>query len=88
MVLFKPFERTLTTCLKKVVWTGTIRTIDPDNVNEAIENYVETVVEALKEKILTAKIPKATKGSDIFEYKLRALRFLRGKSVFLCLVAA
>ncbi|MGH7927124.1 MAG: hypothetical protein ACREQV_04960, partial [Candidatus Binatia bacterium] len=34
----------------EVVWTGTIRTIDPENVNEAIDNYVETVVVALKEK--------------------------------------
>jgi hypothetical protein len=28
--------------------------------------------------ILTTKITKATKGSDIFAYKLRALRVLRG----------
>jgi hypothetical protein len=35
-----------------VVWTGTIRTIDPENVSAAIENYVETVVEALKDKNL------------------------------------
>lgn len=34
----------------EVVWTGTIRTIDPENVDQAIENYVQTVVAALKEK--------------------------------------
>jgi hypothetical protein len=34
----------------EVVWTGTIRTIDPENVNQAIENYVETVLAALKEQ--------------------------------------
>ena len=38
--------------------------------------------------ILTTKITKATKGSDIFAYKLRALRVLRVKSVFSFLVAA
>ena len=36
----------------EVIWTGTIRTIDPENVNNAIEDYVETVVAALKEKNL------------------------------------
>ena len=34
----------------EVVWAGTIRTIDPENVDEAIKNYVQTVVAALKEK--------------------------------------
>ena len=38
--------------------------------------------------ILTTKITKATKGSDIFAYKLRALRVLRVKSAFSFLVAA
>jgi hypothetical protein len=32
--------------------------------------------------ILTTKITKATKGSDIFDYKLRALRVLRGQICF------
>jgi hypothetical protein len=32
--------------------------------------------------ILTTKITKATKGSDIFDYKLRALRVLRGQISF------
>ena len=32
----------------EIVWTGTIRTIDPENVKQAIEDYVATVVSALK----------------------------------------
>jgi hypothetical protein len=32
--------------------------------------------------ILTTKITKATKGSDIFSHKLRALRVLRGQICF------
>ena len=32
----------------------------------------------LTKDLLTMKITKATKGSDIFDYKLRALRALRG----------
>lgn len=32
----------------EIVWTGTIRTIDPENANQAIEDYVATVVSALK----------------------------------------
>ena len=32
--------------------------------------------------ILTTKIAKAAKCSDIFEYKLRALRALRGQTCF------
>jgi hypothetical protein len=32
--------------------------------------------------ILTTKITKATKGSDIFSHKLRALRILRGQICF------
>ncbi len=35
-----------------VVWTGTVRTYDPDNVNAAIKNYVQTVLKALEEKQL------------------------------------
>jgi hypothetical protein len=34
----------------EVVWAGTIRTIDPENVNEAIKDYTQTVVSALKER--------------------------------------
>jgi hypothetical protein len=34
------------------------------------------------EDILTTKITKATKGSDIFSHKLRALRVLRGQICF------
>ena len=36
----------------------------------------------LMKNILTTKITKATKGSDIFDYKLRALRVLRGRLCF------
>jgi hypothetical protein len=36
----------------EVVWTGTVRTYDPQNVNGAIQNYVETVLKALNEKQL------------------------------------
>jgi hypothetical protein len=34
----------------EIVWTATIRTVDPENVNEAIEEYVETVVKALNNR--------------------------------------
>ena len=36
----------------EIVWSGTIRTIDPENVNDAIEDYVDTVIEALQRKNL------------------------------------
>jgi hypothetical protein len=36
----------------EIVWTGTIRTIDPENANEAIADYVATVVSALKDNHL------------------------------------
>jgi hypothetical protein len=35
-----------------LVWTGTIRTIDPENADEAIDEYVQTVVKALTDKRL------------------------------------
>jgi hypothetical protein len=38
-----------------VVWTATIRGIDPENVQDAIEDYVETVVAALKNKQLIGR---------------------------------
>jgi hypothetical protein len=38
--------------------------------------------------ILTTKITKATKGSDIFAHKLRALRVLRGQIPLSVLLAA
>lgn len=34
----------------EVVWTGTIRTIDPDSADEAIDDYIATVVGALKSR--------------------------------------
>ena len=56
-------ETTLYDVLKdEVVWTATIRTIDPDNIDEATENYVETVAEALKQKNLLSRSP-AQQGS-------------------------
>lgn len=36
----------------EVVWTGTLKTVQPDNFSAAIKKYVETVVKALKEKKL------------------------------------
>ncbi|HET9917064.1 MAG TPA: hypothetical protein VFQ89_08140 [Candidatus Binatia bacterium] len=46
-------ETTLYNAAKnEIVWTGTIRTIDPENANEAIEEYVATVVTALRDNHL------------------------------------
>ena len=39
----------------EVVWSGTIRTADPDNVQTAIKSYVTTVMHALNGKNLLAK---------------------------------
>ncbi|MGE5853480.1 MAG: hypothetical protein ACM35E_10135 [Deltaproteobacteria bacterium] len=39
----------------EVVWSGTIRTTDSDNVQTAIKRYVTTVIRALDEKNLLAK---------------------------------
>jgi hypothetical protein len=39
-------------------------------------------MEHLTKDILTTKIAKVTKGSDIFDHKLRALRALRGQVCF------
>jgi hypothetical protein len=51
-------ETTLYDVVKdEVVWTATIRTIDPENIDESTENYVETVVEALKRKNLLSGSP-------------------------------
>jgi hypothetical protein len=36
----------------EVVWTGTVKTTEPQNVNKAIKEYVGTVVKALSEKNL------------------------------------
>ena len=40
------------TAKDEVVWTATIKTIPPDDFSEAIDEYVETVVNALKEQNL------------------------------------
>jgi hypothetical protein len=36
----------------EVVWTGTVQTTEPENVDHAISKYVETVINALNEKNL------------------------------------
>lgn len=36
----------------EVVWTGTVQTTEPENVNTAIRSYAETVIKALNEKNL------------------------------------
>jgi hypothetical protein len=36
----------------EVVWTGTVKTTEPENVNKAIKDYVGTVIKALGEKNL------------------------------------
>jgi len=46
-------ETTLYNAAKnEIVWTGTVRTIDPENANEAIEAYVAAIVTALKDNQL------------------------------------
>jgi hypothetical protein len=39
----------------EIVWSGTIRTADPDNVQTGIKNYVTAVMHALNKKNLLAK---------------------------------
>jgi hypothetical protein len=39
----------------EVVWTGTIKTTEPDNVKTAIKTYVEAVMKTLREKNLLPK---------------------------------
>lgn len=53
-------ETTLYNAAKnEIVWTGTIRMIDPENANEAIEEYVATVVTALQDNhLLPATSPQ------------------------------
>lgn len=42
-------ETTLYDVMKdEIVWTATIRTVDPENMDKAIEEYVETVLKALQ----------------------------------------
>jgi uncharacterized protein YbjQ (UPF0145 family) len=36
----------------EVVWTGTLKTAEPDNINEGIRNYVGQIIRALEEKNL------------------------------------
>jgi len=42
----------------EVVWTATIRTIDLENANETIKEYVDTIIGAVKAKIVSAAIPR------------------------------
>jgi len=39
----------------EVVWSGTVRTADPDNVQTGIKTYVTAVMHALNEKNLLAE---------------------------------
>ena len=39
----------------EVVWTGTIKTTEPENVRTAIKSYVETVMKTLQDKNLIRK---------------------------------
>jgi hypothetical protein len=39
----------------EVVWTGTIKTTEPENVRTAIKSYVDTVMKTLQEKNLIRK---------------------------------
>lgn len=39
----------------EIVWTGTIKTTEPENVRSAIKSYVETVMKTLQEKNLIRK---------------------------------
>ena len=49
-------ETTLYDIVKnEVVWTGTIRTIEPENTRTAIKTYVEAVIKALDEKNLVRR---------------------------------
>lgn len=41
----------------EVVWTGTVRTTDPDEISAVIKNYVQTVLKALREKDLLRARP-------------------------------
>jgi hypothetical protein len=46
-------EATLNDLTKnEVVWTGTLKTTAPDNVDSAIKTYVQNVIQALKDKNL------------------------------------
>jgi hypothetical protein len=39
----------------EIVWTGTIKTMEPENVRTAIKSYVEAVMKTLQEKNLIGK---------------------------------
>ena len=36
----------------QLVWSGTVQTVDPSDINKEIKRYVDTVIEALKSKNL------------------------------------
>ena len=43
----------------EIVWTATLKSIEPDNIDEAIKRYVEAVISALSEKNLLRKGPRS-----------------------------
>ncbi len=49
----------------QVVWTAAVRTIDPQNIDEATENYVETVAEALQQTNLLSRSPARRRPVDL-----------------------
>ena len=56
-------EATLYDIVKnEVVWSGTLRTIEPDNVQTAIKSYVSAITRALNEKNLLAKFNPGSGG--------------------------
>jgi hypothetical protein len=36
----------------QLVWSGTVQTVDPSDINKELKRYVDTVIEALKSKNL------------------------------------
>jgi hypothetical protein len=36
----------------EVVWTGTLQTVEPENIGAAIKSYIQTIIQALQEKNL------------------------------------
>jgi hypothetical protein len=51
-----------------MVWTGTVQTTEPENVDRAISNYVETVISALKARnLLEQRSDGALRGTPSYE---------------------
>jgi hypothetical protein len=47
---------------KEVVWSGTLRSIEPDNVQTAIKSYVSAIIRALNENSLLTKSSTGSGG--------------------------